>query len=165
MPEGFGDAALLLQVLPLPTIPMGTTAAMPGARRVPGLTPLPAFAQDFSERYVRTGAGQISGGSGQSFLRDGRLLRAHCNHTIVFDPPVGPQPPRVQQLRARAITASYDPAKQELRFQLRAWLDAGEQGSAQRGDGDLWSFWASVRVQRPCPCSDTPHSLYSIHRG
>ncbi|NWR09617.1 HMCN2 protein, partial [Paradoxornis webbianus] len=81
--------------------------------------------QDFSERYVRTGAGQLSGGSVQSFLRDGRLVRAHCNHTIVFDPPVGPQPPRVQHVRARAITASYDPAKQELLFQLRASLDAG----------------------------------------
>ncbi|NXH46127.1 HMCN2 protein, partial [Dicaeum eximium] len=85
--------------------------------------------QDFSERYVRTGAGQLSGGSVQSFLRDGLLLHAHCNHTIVFDPPVGPQPPRVQHLRARAITASYDPAKQELRFQLRASLDAGNQGN------------------------------------
>ncbi|NXD39793.1 HMCN2 protein, partial [Copsychus sechellarum] len=81
--------------------------------------------KDFSERYVRTGAGQLSGGSVQSFLRDGHLLRAHCNHTIVFDPPVGPQPPRVQHLRARAITASYDPAKQQLQFQLRASLDAG----------------------------------------
>ncbi|NXI24388.1 HMCN2 protein, partial [Sterrhoptilus dennistouni] len=81
--------------------------------------------QNFSERYVRTGVGQLSGGSVQSFLRDGRLIRAHCNHTIVFDPPVGPQLPRVQHLRARAITASYDPAKQELLFQLRASLDAG----------------------------------------
>ncbi|NXU68710.1 HMCN2 protein, partial [Horornis vulcanius] len=81
--------------------------------------------QEFSERYVRTGVGQLSGGSVQSFLRDGRLVRAHCNHTIVFEPPVGPQPPRVQHLRARAITASYDPAKQELHFQLRASLDAG----------------------------------------
>ncbi|NWR49624.1 HMCN2 protein, partial [Regulus satrapa] len=85
--------------------------------------------QDFSERYVRTGAGQLSGGSVQSFLRDGRLVRAHCNHTILFDPPVGPQPPRVQHLRARAIRASYDPAKEELRFQLRASLDAGNQGN------------------------------------
>ncbi|NXD51228.1 HMCN2 protein, partial [Corvus moneduloides] len=85
--------------------------------------------QDFSERYVQTGAGQLSGGSVQSFLRDGRLVRAHCNHTIVFDPPVGPQPPRVQHLRARAITASYDPAKEELRFQLRASLDAGNQAN------------------------------------
>ncbi|RMB93417.1 hypothetical protein DUI87_30112 [Hirundo rustica rustica] len=81
--------------------------------------------QDFSERYVRTGAGQLSGGSVQSFLRDGHLIHAHCNHTIVFEPPVGPQPPRVQHLRARAITASYDPAKEELHFQLRASLDAG----------------------------------------
>lgn len=87
---------------------------------------------------MRTGAGQLSGGSVQSFLRDGRLVRAHCNHTIVFDPAVGPQPPRVQHLRARAITASYDPAKQELLFQLRASLDAGNQGS-QDGDGDLLS--------------------------
>ncbi|NWZ63702.1 HMCN2 protein, partial [Acrocephalus arundinaceus] len=85
--------------------------------------------QDFSERYVRTGAGQLSGGSVQSFLQDGRLLHAHCNHTILFDPPVGPQPPRVQHLRARAITASYDPAKQELHFQLLASLDAGNQGN------------------------------------
>ncbi|NWV82560.1 HMCN2 protein, partial [Dasyornis broadbenti] len=81
--------------------------------------------QDFSERYVRTSAGQLSGGSVQSFLQDGRLVRAHCNHTIVFDPPVGTQPHRVQHLRARAITASYDPAKEELHFQLRASLDAG----------------------------------------
>ncbi|NXT14691.1 HMCN2 protein, partial [Prunella fulvescens] len=88
-----------------------------------------AVLQDFSERYVRTGAGQLSGGSVQSFLRDGRLLRARCNHTIVFDPPVGPQPPRVQHLRARAIRASYDPAKQQLRFQLRASLDAGNQSN------------------------------------
>ncbi|NWW81852.1 HMCN2 protein, partial [Climacteris rufus] len=85
--------------------------------------------QDFSERYVQTGAGQLSGGSVQSFLLDGHILRAHCNHTIVFDPPVGPQPPRVQLLRARAIAASYDPATEELRFQLRASLDAGNQGN------------------------------------
>ncbi|XP_062361457.1 hemicentin-2 [Cinclus cinclus] len=81
--------------------------------------------QDFSERYVRTGVGQLSGGSVQRFLWDGRLIHAHCNHTIVFDPPVGPQPPRVQHLQARTITASYDPATQQLRFQLRASLDAG----------------------------------------
>ncbi|NWH40854.1 HMCN2 protein, partial [Chloropsis hardwickii] len=92
-----------------------------------------AVLQDFSERYVRTGAGQLSGGSVQSFLRDGRLVRAHCNHTIVFHPPEGPQPPRVQHLRARAITASYDPAKQELHFQLRASLDAGDQGGPSTG--------------------------------
>ncbi|NWV61109.1 HMCN2 protein, partial [Malurus elegans] len=83
--------------------------------------------QDFSERYVRTGTGQLSGGSVQSFLRDGHTVRAHCNHTIVFEPPVGPQPLRVQHLRVRAVRASYDPAKEELRFQLRASLDAGKQ--------------------------------------
>ncbi|NXE93953.1 HMCN2 protein, partial [Menura novaehollandiae] len=85
--------------------------------------------QDFSERYVQTGTGQLSGGSVQSFLQDGHIIRAHCNHTIVFNPPVGPQPPRVQHLRARAITASYDPATEELRFQLHASLDAGNEGN------------------------------------
>ncbi|NXK92248.1 HMCN2 protein, partial [Formicarius rufipectus] len=82
--------------------------------------------QDFSERYVQTGVGQLSGGSVQSFLQDGHIVRARCNHTIVYDPAVGPQRPRVQHLRARAITASYDPATEQLRFQLRASLDAAE---------------------------------------
>ncbi|XP_072739134.1 hemicentin-2-like [Ciconia boyciana] len=81
--------------------------------------------QDFSERYVQTGAGQLSGGSVQSFLQDGRIIRARCNHTIVYDPSTGPHPPRVQHVRASAIEASFDPASEELRFQLRASLDAG----------------------------------------
>ncbi|XP_074968536.1 hemicentin-2 [Phalacrocorax aristotelis] len=81
--------------------------------------------QDFSERYVQMGAGQLSGDSVQSFLRDGRIIRARCNHTIVYDPPVGLQPPRVQHIRASAVEGSFDPASEELRFQLRASLDAG----------------------------------------
>ncbi|XP_075375673.1 hemicentin-2-like [Mycteria americana] len=81
--------------------------------------------QDFSERYVQTGAGQLSGGSVQSFLQDGRIIRARCNHTVVYDPSAGPQPPRVQHVRASAVEASFDPASEELRFQLRASLDAG----------------------------------------
>ncbi|KAM6110387.1 LOW QUALITY PROTEIN: hemicentin-2 [Pterocles gutturalis] len=81
--------------------------------------------QDFSERYVQTGVGQLSGGSVQSFLWDGHVTRVLCNHTIVYDPPVGPQPPRVQHVRASAIKSSYDPASEELHFQLRALLDAG----------------------------------------
>lgn len=129
VPESFGDAVVLLQVLHCPLSPWDHGSHV-GSTRGPCPDPLPASPQDFSERYVRTGAGQLSGGSVQSFLRDGRLIRAHCNHTILFDPPVGPQPPRVQHLRARAITASYDPAKRELHFQLRASLDAGNQGSA-----------------------------------
>ncbi|KAM6047554.1 LOW QUALITY PROTEIN: hemicentin-2 [Theristicus caerulescens] len=81
--------------------------------------------QDFSERYVQTGVGQLSGGSVQSFLRDGRIIRARCNHTIAYDPAVGPQPPRVQHIQASAIEASFDPALEKLRFQLRASLHAG----------------------------------------
>ncbi|XP_065504896.1 hemicentin-2 isoform X1 [Caloenas nicobarica] len=81
--------------------------------------------QDFSERYVQTGAGRLSGSSVQSFLQDGRITRAHCNHTIVYDPAAGLHPPRVQHIRASALKTSYDPASEELRFQLRASLDAG----------------------------------------
>ncbi|NWX43539.1 HMCN2 protein, partial [Steatornis caripensis] len=81
--------------------------------------------QDFSERYVQTGVGQLSGGSVQSFLRDGHIARARCNHTIVYDPLVGLQPPRAQHVRARAIKTSYDPGSEELHFQLHASLDAG----------------------------------------
>ncbi|XP_065551612.1 hemicentin-2 [Lathamus discolor] len=87
-----------------------------------------AVLQDFSERYVQTGTGRLSGGSVQRFLRDGHIIRAHCNHTIVYEPPVGPQPPRVQHVRASAIKTSYDPASEQLRFQLRASLDAAADG-------------------------------------
>ncbi|XP_068012089.1 LOW QUALITY PROTEIN: hemicentin-2 [Melanerpes formicivorus] len=83
---------------------------------------------DFSERYVQTGRGQLSGDSVQSFLQDGHIIRAHCNHTILYDPPAGSQPPLVRQVRASTIRASYDPASEQLRFQLRAALDAGADG-------------------------------------
>lgn len=136
VPESLGDAVLLLQVLLCPLSPRDQKSRA-RSKGDPWPEPVPACPQDFSERYVRTGAGQLSGGSVQSFLQDGRLVRAHCNHTVLFDPPVGPQPPRVQHLRARAITASYDPAEQELRFQLRASLDAGDQGSPEDGVGPL----------------------------
>ncbi|XP_074779784.1 hemicentin-2 [Athene noctua] len=84
--------------------------------------------QDFRERYVQTGVGRLSGGSVQSFLQDGRIIRARCNHTIIYNPAVDPQPPLVQHVRASAVKASYDPASEELRFQLRALLDAGADG-------------------------------------
>ncbi|XP_059684707.1 hemicentin-2 [Gavia stellata] len=84
--------------------------------------------QDFSERYVQMGAGQFSGDSVQSFMRDGRIIRARCNHTIAYNPHVGPQSPRVQHVRASAIETSFDPASEELRFQLHASLDAGADG-------------------------------------
>ncbi|NXD61884.1 HMCN2 protein, partial [Eolophus roseicapillus] len=92
--------------------------------------------QDFSERYVQTGAGRLSGGSVQRFLQDGLIIRARCNHTIVYDPLAGLQPPRVQHVRASTIKTSYDPASEQLRFQLRASLDAGNWGIPRDGDGD-----------------------------
>ncbi|XP_009989256.1 PREDICTED: hemicentin-2-like [Tauraco erythrolophus] len=101
VPESIGKAAVLLQVLVLPVLP------------------------DFSERYVQTGVGQLLGGSVQTFVWDRHITRARCNHTITYDPPVGPQPPWVQHIRASAIKASYDPASEKLHFQLRASLDTG----------------------------------------
>ncbi|KAM9176553.1 hemicentin-2 [Mergus octosetaceus] len=83
--------------------------------------------QDFSERYVRTGAGRFSGGSVQSFLQDGRLVRARCNHTIDYEPAPGLQLQRVQHIQAREVQASFDPASEELSFQLSTSLDAGDQ--------------------------------------
>ncbi|XP_040387830.1 hemicentin-2 isoform X3 [Cygnus olor] len=83
--------------------------------------------QDFSERYVQTGAGRFSGGSVQSFLQDGRLARARCNHTIEYEPTHGPQPQRVRHIQAREVQASFDPASEELSFQLSTSLDAGDR--------------------------------------
>lgn len=106
---------------------------------------------------MQTGAGRLSGSSVQSFLRDGHVIRARCNHTIVYDPPAGPQSPWVQHVRASAIKASYNPASEELSFQLRASLDAGNKEIPRDGDGDAGipcRSWVALRVQRPCPCSD-----------
>ncbi|XP_050570610.1 hemicentin-2 [Cygnus atratus] len=83
--------------------------------------------QDFSERYVQTGEGRFSGGSVQSFLQDGRLARARCNHTIEYEPTPGPQPQRVQHIQAREVQASFDPDSEELSFQLSTSLDAGDR--------------------------------------
>lgn len=159
VPESIGEAAVLLQVPLLPVLPV--EPRLPcwelGWGGVCGLTPLPASPQDFSERYVQTGAGQLSGSSVQCFLRDGHVIRVRCNHTIVYDPPTGPQSPWVRHVRASAIKASYNPASEELSFQLRASLDAGNKGIPRDGDGDAgipcWS-WVALRVQRPHPCSD-----------
>ncbi|XP_025060802.1 hemicentin-2 [Alligator sinensis] len=84
--------------------------------------------QAFSEHYVQTGAGQLHAGSVQSFLQDGRRVRARCNHTIEYDPTLGFQPTLVQHVRARSVEASFDPASEELRFQLGTSLHAGANG-------------------------------------
>ncbi|XP_010226739.1 PREDICTED: hemicentin-2-like, partial [Tinamus guttatus] len=38
--------------------------------------------QDFSERYVQTGPGQLHGEAVQSFVQGGRVARARCTHSI-----------------------------------------------------------------------------------
>ncbi|KFQ35273.1 Hemicentin-2, partial [Merops nubicus] len=114
--------------------------------------------QDFSDRYVQTGTGKLSGGSVQSFLWDGHLIRAHCNHTIVYEPPEALQPPRVQRIQASAVKASYNPYSQELRFQLRASLDAGADGDQCPlgfipGPEQLYCIDVNECLQFPPPCA------------
>ncbi|XP_068771088.1 hemicentin-2 [Struthio camelus] len=84
--------------------------------------------QDFGERYVQTGPGQLYGDSVQSFVQEGLVTRVRCNHTIEYDPALGRQPLRVQHVRARSVKASFDPASEELLFQLSASLHAGPNG-------------------------------------
>lgn len=113
---------------------------------------------------MQTGSGQLSGDSVQSFLQDGRVIRAHCNHTITYDPAMGTQSPRVQHVRASAIKASYDPVSEELHFQLRALLGAGDKGILGDRDGDAeipCGSWVALRVQRPHPCSDVSFLIIS----
>ncbi|KGL74423.1 Hemicentin-2, partial [Tinamus guttatus] len=40
--------------------------------------------QDFSERYVQTGPGQLHGEAVQSFVQGGRVARARCTHSIAM---------------------------------------------------------------------------------
>ncbi|KFP19291.1 Hemicentin-2, partial [Egretta garzetta] len=114
--------------------------------------------QDFSERYVQMGAGRLSGGSVQSFLQDGRIIRARCNHTVTYDPPMGLQPPRVQHVRVSAVETSFDPASEELRFQLRASLDAGADRDQcppgfVLGPQQLYCLDVNECLQSPPPCA------------
>lgn len=161
VPESIGKATLLLQVPELPTLPARAWLLGWVPRGSPrGLqpdSPLLLPPQDFSERYVRTGAGRFSGDSVQSFLQDGRLARARCNHTIEYEPAPGLQPLRVQHIQAREVQASFDPASEELSFQLSTSLDAGNQGdeNGEEGAGIPHGSWVAGRAQRLLPFGDT----------
>lgn len=80
--------------------------------------------QDFSERHVQTGAGQLHVESVQSFLQDGLPVQIRCNHSIEYAAARGWQPFPVQRVQARAIKSSFNPATQELLFQLSSSLHA-----------------------------------------
>uniref|UniRef100_A0A8C4YVD5 Hemicentin-2 n=1 Tax=Gopherus evgoodei TaxID=1825980 RepID=A0A8C4YVD5_9SAUR len=83
--------------------------------------------QDFSERYVQTGAGQLHVESVQSYLQDGLPVQIRSNHSIEYDSAVGRQPSLVQHLQARAVKSSFNPASEELLFQLSSSLHAGNR--------------------------------------
>jgi len=92
--------------------------------------------QGFSECHVQTGVGWLTGRSVQSFLQDGLLACIRCKATIEYEPSPGMQPLWVQQIHAREVWASFDPALEELCFQLGAWLSTGNDGN--KGAGILW---------------------------
>uniref|UniRef100_A0A8C3XUU2 Hemicentin-2 n=3 Tax=Chelydra serpentina TaxID=8475 RepID=A0A8C3XUU2_CHESE len=84
--------------------------------------------QDFSERYVQTGPGQLHVESVQSYLQDGSPGQIRCNHSIEYDAALGRQPALVQHVQARAVKSSFHPASEELLFQLRSSLRAEANG-------------------------------------
>ncbi|XP_038601048.1 LOW QUALITY PROTEIN: hemicentin-2 [Tachyglossus aculeatus] len=82
--------------------------------------------QDFQERYVRTGPGQLYADSTQRFQQDGIPSLFRCNHTIQYDPVPGLQPELVQHLQARSVSSAFDLSSEMLHFQLTTALQAEE---------------------------------------
>ncbi|XP_053415690.1 hemicentin-2 [Nycticebus coucang] len=82
--------------------------------------------QDFQERYVQTGPGQLFVGSTQRFLRGGVPAFLRCNHSIQYAAARGPQPQLVQHLQASAISMAFDPEAEALHFQLNTALQTEE---------------------------------------
>uniref|UniRef100_H0XNP2 Hemicentin-2 n=1 Tax=Otolemur garnettii TaxID=30611 RepID=H0XNP2_OTOGA len=82
--------------------------------------------QDFQERYVQTGPGQLFVGSTQRFLQGSVPGFLRCNHSIQYAAARGPQPHLVQHLQASAISTAFDPEAEALRFQLDTALQTEE---------------------------------------
>uniref|UniRef100_A0A8C4YSS1 Hemicentin-2 n=1 Tax=Gopherus evgoodei TaxID=1825980 RepID=A0A8C4YSS1_9SAUR len=126
--------------------------------------------QDFSERYVQTGAGQLHVESVQSYLQDGLPVQIRSNHSIEYDSAVGRQPSLVQHLQARAVKSSFNPASEELLFQLSSSLHAGNREAQCPQGFALGSCWEGTVTPFPClpdqnecaaaksPCSHACHN-------
>ncbi|XP_046530474.1 hemicentin-2 isoform X1 [Equus quagga] len=119
--------------------------------------------QDFLERYVQTGPGQLFGGSTQLFLHDSLPAFLRCNHSIQYDAARGPQPQLVQNLRASAVSSAFDPEAEALRFQLAAALQAEENevGCPEGFELDAQGEFCVDRDEcsgSPSPCSHSCHN-------
>ncbi|XP_069093155.1 hemicentin-2 isoform X1 [Pleurodeles waltl] len=78
--------------------------------------------QDFSERYIQTGPGQLYAWSTPRLVQNGALLPLRCNHTVEYEPTLGRQPMLLQHLQGRSVSATYLPRSEELRFQIAVAL-------------------------------------------
>ncbi|XP_012576655.1 PREDICTED: hemicentin-2 [Condylura cristata] len=119
--------------------------------------------QDFQERYVQTGPGQLFVGATQGFLQDGLPAALRCNHSVQYDAARGPQPQLVQHLQASAVRSDFDPEAQALHFQLTAALQAEENevGCPEGFELDAEGEFCVDRDEcsdDPSPCS---HSCYN----
>ncbi|XP_072488817.1 hemicentin-2 isoform X3 [Notamacropus eugenii] len=119
--------------------------------------------QDFHERYVQIGPGQLYVGATQTFLKDGTPTHFHCNHTIQYDSALGPQPQLVQHLRATEVSSAFDPGAEALLFQLTTALQADENEAGCPEGFVLDSLQAFCTDKDECsstksPCSHTCHN-------
>ncbi|KAM9207753.1 hemicentin-2 [Dugong dugon] len=119
--------------------------------------------QDFQERYVQTGPGQLFVDSTQRFLQGGIPTFLHCNHSIQYDAAWGLQPQLVQHLRASAVSTAFDPEAEVLRFQLTTALQT-EENEAGCPEGFELDPQGAFCVDRdecsdgPSPCSHSCHN-------
>ncbi|XP_023961842.2 hemicentin-2 isoform X1 [Chrysemys picta bellii] len=119
--------------------------------------------QDFSERYVQTGAGQLHVESGQSYLQDGLPVQIRCNHSIEYEAALGRQPSLVQHVQARAVKSSFNPASEELLFQLSSSLRAEANGEQcpqgfALGPQQLYCIDQNECAAAKSPCSHACHN-------
>ncbi|XP_012876738.1 PREDICTED: hemicentin-2 [Dipodomys ordii] len=119
--------------------------------------------QDFEERYVQTGPGQLFVGATQRFLHDGQRAALRCNHSIRYAKARGPQPRLVQHLWASRLSSAFDPEAQALRFQLTAALQAEENDAGCPEGFELdprGAFCADTDECSgvPSPCSHSCHN-------
>ncbi|ELV11784.1 Hemicentin-2 [Tupaia chinensis] len=119
--------------------------------------------QDFQERYVQTGPGQLLVDSQQRFLLGGRPTLLRCNHSIQYAAERGPQPQLVQHLQASAVSAVFDPGTEALRFQLSTALQAEDDdaGCPEGFDLDPQGEFCVDRDEcsdGPSPCSHSCHN-------
>ncbi|EHH23743.1 hypothetical protein EGK_07279, partial [Macaca mulatta] len=155
------------QGLPLtPSVPKAHPVSFHGSPRLlPRLTPSPskppqAPEQDFEERYVQTGPGQLFVDSTQHFFQGSLPSFLRCNHSIQYNAARGPQPQLVQHLRASAISSAFDPQAEALRFQLTTALQA-EENEVGCPEGFELDSQGAFCVDRdecsggPSPCSHT----------